>query len=423
MGREFMIELPAAFPHQREILLSPARFKAMAGGRRVGKTATGLMATIRGHGPARGTFRGAMDGGKIWWVAPTYPVANEIIWPDLKRALRDGWTVKSEAEHYIELPGGGSISVKSADNPDSLRGAGLDGVVMDEAAFAKKIVWTDVLRPALSDREGWALFLTTPNGLNWFYDLFKAAGTEDGWARWQLPTRMNPIISEAEIAKALHDIGPRAFAQEYLAEFTSIEGAEFDGGYFGDSIWFDDWPEESQVRWRVMALDPSKGKNRKADYSAFVMLSLCCDGLMFVDADLDRRDWRQIKRDAISLARQFKPHAMCCETTQFQEMLADEIKDDLRRHGVQEFFGFANAKESKHIRIRRLTSPLSDGLFRFKAGSAGAKILVEQLQAFPLASVNDDGPDSLEMAHRCVGELLRHGPSGVEESQYERVYA
>ena len=74
-------------------------------GRRWGKTALGLMATIRGHGPQRGLFKGALDGGKIWWIAPDYITASNVIWPDLKRALKGVWLAKNEIEHRIELPG------------------------------------------------------------------------------------------------------------------------------------------------------------------------------------------------------------------------------------------------------------------------------------------------------------------------------
>ncbi len=78
----------------------------------------------------------------------------------------------SESERLIVLPGGGEFQVKSADNPDSLRGAGLDGVVVDEAAYVKEEAWTEALRPALSDRRGWAMFISSPNGYNWFHTLF-----------------------------------------------------------------------------------------------------------------------------------------------------------------------------------------------------------------------------------------------------------
>lgn len=405
--------LPKALPHQLPILLSPARFKVVACGRRWGKTATGLMATIRGHGPKRGVFLGAVDGAKVWWVAPTYPIANEIIWPDLKKATAGAWTDKSEVEHYIALPGGGTINVKSADKPDSLRGVGLDGLVFDEAAFAVRQVWTDVLRPALSDRRGWAMFLTTPNGHNWFHDLFQHAASGGEWERWLRPSSDNPLMAADELEAAKKEIGLRAYAQEYEAQFTEQEGAEFPGHYFGDQAWFDDWPAERLVRWRLLVLDPSKGKTDKSDYSAFILLALTWDGIVYVDADLEQRDWRTIEQDGEAIAREFQPHAFASEINQFQELLHDQMKERLRKIGVLDFYGIDN-RENKRVRIRRLNAPLADGLIKFKRDSRGAKLLVEQLRAFPM-DAHDDGPDALEMAVRLVGHVLSVGGVGVDE--------
>jgi predicted phage terminase large subunit-like protein len=294
------------------------------------------------------------------------------------------------------------VTVKSADNPDSLRGAGLDGLVIDEAAFVPQKVWTDVLRPTLSDRRGWAMFISTPNGMNWFYDLFNRAHNEDGWQAWQLPTSCNPLIPDRELKAAARESGPRAYAQEYDAQFTDVEGAEFSGEYFTDAMWFDDWPEN--YAFRLLALDPSKGKSDKSDYSAFVLLQYS-NGQFYLDADLARRDYRQIQRDAVTIARWFRPSGFCSEINQFQEILHDEIEAELRNWGVMDFQGCDN-RLHKRTRIRRLNRPLAEGLFRFKAGSAGAKLLVDQLRGFPIPSIHDDGPDALEMAYRFALGLL-----------------
>ena len=122
------ILLPDPLPHQLDVLRHPARLKVVVCGRRWGKTLLGLIACVEGHGPPGSGFRGALEGGNVWWVAPSFPIAQEI-WRDLKRALRGAWTDKKEKQFRIELPGGGSITVKSADDPDSLRGVGLNGVV------------------------------------------------------------------------------------------------------------------------------------------------------------------------------------------------------------------------------------------------------------------------------------------------------
>lgn len=401
--------------------MSPARFKAIACGRRWGKTGSGLLATLKGHGPHRGALRGAIDGGNIWWVAPTFGIASKI-WRDLKKSCRDGWTDKSEIEKRIELPGGGSVTVKSADAPDNLRGDGLDGLVIDEAAFVDQRVWSESLRPALSDRGGWGIFISTPNGLNWFYDLFQKVGADDRrtWARWQRPTSDNPLIAQAELDEALLDVGARSFAQEYLAQFTDQEGVEFSGSYFGEKIWFDEFPAD--YRARVVALDPSKGKTDKSDFSAFALLQLDHDGTIWVDADLERRDTAKIVRDGLQIYRDFGPLAFGVEVNQYQELLADQLAQASKAAGIMlPVFGITNT-ENKRTRIRATLTPfLSRGEFRFRR-TRGCKLLVDQLRSFPVDK-HDDGPDSLEMGVRLLRHVVDHGVRMDTSHIEERVEA
>lgn len=216
------IYLPTPLEHQLSVLRSPSRFKVVCCGRRWGKTKAGLIAVVEGHGPP-GTLQGALDGADVWWVAPTYPVAS-MIWRDLKHALRDAWSSKSEVDRRIELDTGGSISVRSADRPDGLRGSGLDGLVIDEAAFVREEAWAEALRPALADREGWAMFISTPCGQNWFHDLYQRAASTPSMERWQRPTSDNPLIPPGELEAARGEIGPYTYAQEFQAQFVTPEG-------------------------------------------------------------------------------------------------------------------------------------------------------------------------------------------------------
>src|SRR5215472_7963977 len=184
--------LPREMAHQRTVLRHEARMKVVACGRRWGKTATGLLAVIDGHGPIlpteRPLYKGAWDGGKIWWVVPDYPTAQEI-WRDLKHATRHGRKDKNEVERRIELHSGGSVAVRSAHDPEALVAVGLDGVVVDEAAKIDGSAW-DFLRPALADRQGWCILISTPKGMgeNWFYQKFQFAADAPGWPSWRRPT-------------------------------------------------------------------------------------------------------------------------------------------------------------------------------------------------------------------------------------------
>ncbi len=357
----------------------------------------GLIQTISGHGPNR-EFIGAAQGGRIWWVAPSYPIANEIIWPDLKRACSGAWIEKSEAEHSIRLPGDGVISVKSADNPDSLRGAGLDGLVMDEAAFTKKNVWQEVLRPALSDREGWATFISTPNGMNWFYDLFQLADGAATYERWQQPTADNPCIAASELLAAKKQIGSRAFAQEYEAKFASVAGAEWPAEYFGDHLWAGRWPDAFDIS--AMACDPSKGRDH-GDYSAIVFVGLS-SGLWWIDASVKRRPVERIVTDYLIRYAALRPDFCGCEANSFQDLLAEEMQRQVTANNLPPItVQKLDNRVNKAIRISRIGPYLEQGLLRIR-DNEGGRLLVSQLQEFPLGD-HDDGPDALEMALRLVG--------------------
>lgn len=181
-------------------------------------------------------------------------------------------------------------------------------------------------------------------------------------------------------------------------------GSEWPEDFFGPEIWFNEWPHECQCR--TVALDPSKGTDSKfGDYSAFVMLAVGNDGTLYVDADLARRNTSVIVEDALRIQYQFQSHGFVIEGNAFQFLLGDELVRRANEIGLPIPVFTANNTISKLVRIRGLTPYLSRRKIRFKGGSSGAQLLVEQLKDFPLADY-DDGPDALEMAIRMAGELL-----------------
>jgi phage terminase large subunit-like protein len=205
-------------PGQIEILRHPARFKVVACGRRFGKTETGRILMVER----------ALEGRLCWWIAPTYRLADDV-WRGFKAALAGVWRAKHEDMRRIDLPGGGVIAVRSGHDPDGLRGAGLDLAVLDEAAYLHPAVWSAAIRPALADRRGEALFLSTPRGRNWFWGLWmvgQQAG-HAGWMSWRFPTAANPLIDPAEIEDARALLPERVFREEYLAEFLDDGGRVF----------------------------------------------------------------------------------------------------------------------------------------------------------------------------------------------------
>lgn len=212
------IELPGLHESQAEIAEDPGRFKVLACGRRWGKTSLGVLKCMEC----------GLEGGRAWWVSKTFDQSGEG-WEPLKALASEfPFAVIREARRtiYFKLPDGrvGRIQVRSADRPDTLRGAGLDLVVVDEAAHCEERVWTHALRPALSDKLGKALLISTPNGKNWFFKLWEKGQDrkQAEWRSWQKPTWDSPFIDPREIEQARLDSHPTVFSQEWGAEFLDL---------------------------------------------------------------------------------------------------------------------------------------------------------------------------------------------------------
>ena len=209
-----------AKPHagQLEVHNSDARFKVLSAGRRWGKTRLGVNECLDA----------AAQGGRAWWVSPSYKT-SEVGWRPLRQIARKipGAEIRL-VDRVVNFPGGGFVAVRSADNPDSLRGEGLDFVVMDECAFMQREAWTEAIRPALSDRQGKVLFISTPKGRNWLWEIYqRGVSGEEGWQSWTFPTSSNPYIAKEEIEAAKRDLPEMIFRQEYLAEFIDDAGGVF----------------------------------------------------------------------------------------------------------------------------------------------------------------------------------------------------
>lgn len=213
------VRLPRLHAGQAPVHQHPARFKILACGRRFGKTRLGVRAALET----------ALQGYPAWWTAPTYDLTQPG-WRLLERMTRriPGGEVH-KGDRICALPGGGWVEVRTASDPDGLRGEGLKRVVLDEAAYMQEAAWTRALRPALSDLAGDAWFLSSPAGRNWFYRLYLRGldPLEPEYASWNLPTSANPTIAPTEIAQARRDLLDRWFRQEYLAEFLDDSGAVF----------------------------------------------------------------------------------------------------------------------------------------------------------------------------------------------------
>lgn len=209
---------------QLGIINDPSRFKVIVAGRRWGKTHQALFDLLINEN------HGAWKLGKMenWFVSPTYRQSKLIAWTILKEIVFEYPQYvkqKNEAELWIEFINGSRVSLKGADNEDSLRGVGLNHVVLDEFAFMRKEAWTEVIRPALSDKRGSAMFIGTPDGFNYFYELFnKGKAKQDGFNSWFFKSIDSPFIDPEEIESARKELDERTFRQEYEASFETATG-------------------------------------------------------------------------------------------------------------------------------------------------------------------------------------------------------
>ena len=200
---------------QKYVLNSGKRFACVVAGRRGGKSYMSI-ASLAQH---------ARHPGKLCvYVAPTHQMCRQIMWKPLKNMLLDRRWVKkvNESNLELELVNGSIIMLRSADNPDRLRGISISHCVIDEAADIAEETWYEVIRPALADQQGSALIISTPKGKGWLWDLFSKFKHNKDWLCHSYTTAQGGIVTEDEIENAKQTMGEREFKQEFLAEWVDF---------------------------------------------------------------------------------------------------------------------------------------------------------------------------------------------------------
>ena len=241
---------------QQEVFKNTHRFKVVAAGRRCGKSRLSAVSLLI-------EALNCPEGSAVMYIAPTLGQARSILWDllhDLGRPV-----IKSSHVNNLEitLVNGRKILVRGADNPDSLRGVSLTYVVLDECAFIKQDIWEKVIRASLSDQKGRALFISTPSGRNWFYDIFNLGKDTDDeeWKSWHFTTADNETIDPKEVEAAKRTLSSFAFKQEYLSSFDTAGADVFKEEWFKTA-------EEPQFGTYIVAIDlagfEEVGKNASA---------------------------------------------------------------------------------------------------------------------------------------------------------------
>lgn len=210
--------------HRSLAPLGPARFAAVVCHRRFGKTVMAVNHLIRA------AMADEQSRPRYAYIAPTYRMGKAIALDYLKHyALPVAGVTVNESELRVDFPDNGAqVRIYGADNPDALRGIYLDGCVLDEYGLMDGIVWSEVIRPLLTDRKGWALFLGTPNGQNQFYDICTMAKHSPEWFFAEYKASETGLIDREELNAARDVMTDDEFAQEFLCSFSaSVKGAVY----------------------------------------------------------------------------------------------------------------------------------------------------------------------------------------------------
>jgi len=247
-------------PHAGQVELhnSKARFRIATCGRRWGKT----------YACVNEIIKYAWENPKTvcWWVAPVYGqtmIAYRLLTKNFNKAIQE----KSKTDKRVGLQNKSVIEFKSSDNFDALRGEGVSFMVLDEAAMINREAWEAALRPTLSDNLGKVVFVSTPKGRNWFFEMH-SRGQDDGYPEYEsfkFPTESNPYIAKEEIEEARNTLPYEVFRQEYEAEFLEDSAGVFRG--IRDCIKGELEPPQPRGRY-ILGWDPAKHQ----DFSVMFVL-------------------------------------------------------------------------------------------------------------------------------------------------------
>jgi len=375
------ITLPALHKNQTKVAKSNARFKILVCGRRWGKTR--LCAVM--------ALAAAVQGKQVWWLAPTYSVSG--IGYKLMRNLVAPLKCEIMAStRTIVFPSGGWISFKSGDKPDNLRGESLDLVIIDEADFIPdgERLWMEVLRPALADRKGAAIMISTPNVENgWFHNLFKLGVSPGEVKSWRFTSYDNPFIDPKELDALKTQLTDIAFRREIMAEFVSAAGALVRPEWIKLS---DPPPVLGPV---YMAVDLAISEKSNADYTAIVTLTKDSKGNIYVLSALrTRAPFNSILEFIKSQASIWQPELIGIETVQYQQAVVQEL---LRTTSLP-VIGIKPDKD-KIARFTPLQARFEQGLVYINPEIN--PYYLQELQSFPVGS-HDDMVDATAYAYQLA---------------------
>lgn len=379
---------------QQNVFKDTHRFKVVAAGRRCGKSRLSAVSLLI-------EALNCPEGSAVMYIAPTLGQARSILWDllhDLGRPV-----IKSSHVNNLEitLVNGRKILVRGADNPDSLRGVSLTYVVLDECAFIKQDIWEKVIRASLSDKKGRALFISTPSGRNWFYDVFNLGkdDQDEEWKSWHFTTQDNETIDPKEIEAAKRTLSSFAFKQEYLSSFDTA----------GADVFKEEWfklAEEPQYGSYIVAIDlagfEEVGKNagaskKRLDETAIAVVKLEDNGNWWVHKiQHGRWDIRETAVNILKVIRDYQPTSIGIERGALKNAVLPYLNDLMRKNNIYahiQDLTHGNKKKTDRV-VWSLQGRMEHGRITFNDQEDWGEFR-DQLVMFPTAGVHDDLVDAL----------------------------
>lgn len=401
-------------PAQMQVFTCPARYIVLAAGRRTGKTVLGRARAITSALSTANTQQ-----KPVFIVAPTQAQAKFLYWDPLVRSLQPVIKSVNVNEGLIYLQNDVTLGVKGADRPETLLGAGLFDVIMDEYGTMKANVWPSIIRPMLTDVKGRALFIGSPaeNPRNHFYHLWEkartgAAGAE--WAAFHYTTLDNPFLPREEIEAARRDLSSAEFRRQFLASFDTASSDVFrqewvkraekaptrerKGAKNGER---EEIPGDWYVAVDIGSLaghETAVGyQQKRLDQTAIAVVKVCEDGTWWVrDVYLGRWTEDETVRRIAEAVESCQPVAIGIEKGALFNVVAPKVRAELhRRRRMAQITPLTHDNTSKVHRITwALQGKMEHGRLVFREAEWNREV-EDQLFNFPSPQIHDDALDAL----------------------------
>lgn len=381
-------------PKQLEVFNDKHRFKVVAAGRRFGKSRLAAWVLL---------IQALQSKEKdVFYVAPTFQQAKDIMWGMLKELGHEVIAAAHENTAVLTLVNGRKIYLKGSDRPDTLRGVGLAYVVLDEYADMKPNVWEQIIRPALADVQGGAMFIGTPKGRNHFYEIYKLgeSNRDEEWAAFHYTSYDNPLIPKKEIEAAKGSMSSFAFRQEFMSSFEAASRDLF------KPEWLEYSEEEPKDGRFFIAVDlagfinvdkESGNKNKKLDETAIAVVKVHEGGWWVADIKHGRWDIKETCKQIMSAVIKYEPTAVGIEKGSLKNAtlpyLTDLMRSNNRYFRIDDDVTHGNQKKTDRI-VWALQGRFENGKISLNFGDWNNEF-ADQLVNFPNSQLHDDLIDAL----------------------------